>query len=64
MSHALQQKCPQARKSYDAVAANATVLFFTVSDMASVDPMYHFSLDWFLRLRLSPFTDIIIRTTI
>ena len=47
MSHAL---CPQARKSYDAVAANATVLFFTVSDMASVDPMYHFSLDWFLRL--------------
>lgn len=40
----------KARRHFDPIAANATVLFFTINDMASLDPMYQYSLDWFVEL--------------
>lgn len=36
------------RLQYVPVAERAQILFFCVSDLSSVDPMYQYSLEWFL----------------
>jgi dynein heavy chain len=38
------------REKYRPVATRASVLFFCISDLASVDPMYQYSLAWFISL--------------
>lgn len=40
----------EARQLYMPVAEYSAVLFFCTSEMANVDPMYHYSIDWFLNL--------------
>ena len=37
----------RTREGYRAVAARAQVLFFCITELASIDPMYQFSLQWF-----------------
>ena len=32
------------------VALRASLLFFCISDLATVDPMYQYSLSWFIAL--------------
>lgn len=41
-----------ARSAYQPVATHASVLFFCVSDMAAIEPMYQYSLGWFVNLYL------------
>lgn len=36
------------RLEYVPVAVRTQVLFFCVSDLSNVDPMYQYSLEWFL----------------
>lgn len=38
----------QTRSQYIPVAINTQILFFCVADMASIDPMYQYSLEWFV----------------
>ncbi|XP_008570797.1 PREDICTED: dynein heavy chain 1, axonemal [Galeopterus variegatus] len=38
------------RMEYIPVAVRTQILFFCVSDLASVDPMYQYSLEWFLNI--------------
>ncbi|CAE8619847.1 unnamed protein product [Polarella glacialis] len=40
----------QARESYRAVAYRTAVLFFAITELAHVDPMYQYSLQWFQQL--------------
>eukprot|EP00929_Paragymnodinium_shiwhaense_P087545 TRINITY_DN476_c0_g3_i1.p1 TRINITY_DN476_c0_g3~~TRINITY_DN476_c0_g3_i1.p1 ORF type:complete len:2301 (-),score=755.59 TRINITY_DN476_c0_g3_i1:246-6980(-) len=40
----------EVRKSYKAYAFRASLLFFCVGEMAVIDPMYQFSLQWFQQL--------------
>lgn len=35
------------------MAVRTQILFFCVSDLANVDPMYQYSLEWFLNIFLS-----------
>ncbi|EDS43082.1 dynein-1-beta heavy chain [Culex quinquefasciatus] len=39
-----------ARLQYTSIAAHSTVLFFTIADLANIDPMYQYSLSWFVNL--------------
>lgn len=39
-----------AREDYIPVANRGQILFFCLSDMAHVDPMYQYSLEWFVKL--------------
>ncbi|CAB3221174.1 unnamed protein product [Arctia plantaginis] len=39
-----------AREDYVPVANRGQILFFCLSDMANVDPMYQYSLEWFVKL--------------
>uniref|UniRef100_A0A8C0W387 Dynein axonemal heavy chain 1 n=1 Tax=Castor canadensis TaxID=51338 RepID=A0A8C0W387_CASCN len=41
------------RMEYIPVAVRTQILFFCVSDLANVDPMYQYSLEWFLNIFLS-----------
>lgn len=39
-------KIDEARKGYIPVAQHVGALFFTVSDLCNIDPMYQYSLTW------------------
>ncbi|KAJ7385962.1 Dynein heavy chain 7, axonemal [Desmophyllum pertusum] len=34
------------------VAKHSSILFFTISDLANIEPMYQYSLTWFINLYL------------
>nr|XP_012232176.1 PREDICTED: dynein heavy chain 7, axonemal-like isoform X1 [Linepithema humile] len=39
-----------ARLQYKPIAAYSTILFFTIASLANIDPMYQYSLIWFVNL--------------
>ncbi|ESO89348.1 hypothetical protein LOTGIDRAFT_210379 [Lottia gigantea] len=43
----------QTRSQYIPVAVNTQILFFCVADMANTDPMYQYSLEWFINIYLN-----------
>ena len=45
-----EEEIELSRSRYKPVAFHASILFFCVADMANIDPMYQYSLDWFIRL--------------
>lgn len=45
-----EKKIDEARMGYKAVARHVSVLFFTISDLATIEPMYQYSLTWFVNL--------------
>jgi dynein heavy chain, axonemal len=47
-----QAKISERRAKYQPVAKRASILFFCIADLASVDPMYQYSLEWFTDLFL------------
>lgn len=42
-----EAKIDEARAGYQPVASHATTLYFCVTDMGNIDPMYQYSLAWF-----------------
>ena len=47
-----QARIAETRAGYAPVARRASLIFFCISDLASVDPMYQYSLEWYIRLFL------------
>ena len=45
-----ERQIDETRELYRPVAARASLLFFCISDLALVDPMYQYSLSWFTAL--------------
>ena len=43
-----ERRIDDARSEYASVANFAAVLFFTISELANVEPMYQYSLAWFV----------------
>lgn len=39
-----------ARNQYTPVSKHSSVLFFCITDLANIDPMYQYSLNWFINL--------------
>ncbi|KAL8585021.1 Dynein heavy chain 3, axonemal [Nucella lapillus] len=42
----------ETRNSYRPVAVHSSILFFCISDLANIEPMYQYSLSWFINLYL------------
>ena len=42
----------ETRSLYIPVAVNTQILFFCVADLANIDPMYQYSLEWFIAIFL------------
>ena len=41
-----EQKIDTARMGYTPIAVHSTILFFSIADLANIDPMYQYSLAW------------------
>jgi dynein heavy chain len=46
----VEEKIDTARSKYIPVAYRASILFFCISDLCGIDPMYQYSLPWFTNL--------------
>ena len=49
---ATEKMIDEARNSYKPVAVHSSILFFCISDLANIEPMYQYSLTWFINLYL------------
>ncbi|GLC56009.1 hypothetical protein PLESTB_001054700 [Pleodorina starrii] len=49
-AEATEREIDETRELYRPVALRASLLFFAISDLALVDPMYQYSLTWFISL--------------
>jgi dynein heavy chain len=47
---ATQQRIARVRQGYVPVAFQASQLFFCIADLAGIDPMYQYSLEWYMSL--------------
>ena len=52
-----ERKIEETRASYKPVADAASVLFFCTADMGNIDPMYQYSLEWFVNIFLGSMRD-------
>nr|XP_021153643.1 dynein heavy chain 12, axonemal isoform X1 [Columba livia]XP_021153644.1 dynein heavy chain 12, axonemal isoform X1 [Columba livia]XP_021153645.1 dynein heavy chain 12, axonemal isoform X1 [Columba livia]XP_021153646.1 dynein heavy chain 12, axonemal isoform X1 [Columba livia]XP_021153647.1 dynein heavy chain 12, axonemal isoform X1 [Columba livia]XP_021153648.1 dynein heavy chain 12, axonemal isoform X1 [Columba livia] len=43
-------KIAESREGYRPIAKHSSVLFFSIADLANIDPMYQYSLSWFVNL--------------
>ena len=50
-------KINELRQGYEPVAAHSAVLYFVVASLADIDPMYQYSLTWFVQLFLLAIKD-------
>lgn len=46
----MEKEIDGARNEYKPVSTHSTVLFFCISELANIEPMYQYSLTWFLHL--------------
>jgi dynein heavy chain len=49
-SEVTEKEIDKTRETYRPVAYRASILFFTIIDLAVIDPMYQYSLQWFANL--------------
>lgn len=45
-----EQKIDLARMGYKPIAIHSSILFFSIADLANIEPMYQYSLPWFINL--------------
>ena len=50
-------KINESRQGYRAIATHSSVLFFVIADLANIDPMYQYSLTWFVNLYVMSIAD-------
>ncbi len=52
-----EREIDATRSEYVPVAVNTQIMFFCVSDLTNIDPMYQYSLEWFTRIFLNSITN-------
>ncbi|KAF4024010.1 hypothetical protein G4228_015792 [Cervus hanglu yarkandensis] len=50
-------KIAESREGYRPIAKHSSVLFFSIADLANIDPMYQYSLIWFVNLYINSIHD-------
>eukprot|EP01135_Chromosphaera_perkinsii_P003458 Nk52_evm27s243 gene=Nk52_evmTU27s243 len=45
-----EKKIDNTRNEYTPVAIHSSILFFSIADLANIEPMYQYSLTWFINL--------------
>lgn len=48
-----EQKIAESREGYRPIAKHSSILFFSITDLPNIDPMYQYSLTWFINLYLN-----------
>ena len=52
IASATEKEIDETRNGYKPVAVHSSILFFCISDLANIEPMYQYSLTWFINLYL------------
>ncbi|CAG5890787.1 unnamed protein product [Menidia menidia] len=52
-----EKEIDDTRMGYRPVAEHSSILFFCISEMANIEPMYQYSLTWFINLYLCSISD-------
>ncbi|RVE70747.1 hypothetical protein OJAV_G00066880 [Oryzias javanicus] len=52
-------KIAESREGYREVAKHSSILFFSIADLTNIDPMYQYSLIWFVNLYINSIQDSI-----
>ncbi|VDP91463.1 unnamed protein product [Echinostoma caproni] len=63
IAESTQLEIDAARNAYRPVAEHGSLLFFCISDLSNIDPMYQYSLTWFINLFLSTVSSVLIPDT-
>lgn len=50
MAEETEKKIDLARLGYKPISVHSTILFFSIADLTNIDPMYQYSLTWFINL--------------
>ncbi|XP_076854479.1 dynein axonemal heavy chain 7 isoform X2 [Brachyhypopomus gauderio] len=50
VAEATERKIDETRMGYTPVAVHSAILFFSIADLANIEPMYQYSLNWFINL--------------
>ncbi|XP_072525468.1 dynein axonemal heavy chain 12 isoform X2 [Salminus brasiliensis] len=50
-------KIAESREGYRAIAKHSSILFFSITDLPNIDPMYQYSLNWFVNLYINSIQD-------
>ncbi|XP_072136530.1 dynein axonemal heavy chain 12 isoform X2 [Mobula birostris] len=50
-------KIAESREGYRPIAKHSAILFFSIADLANIDPMYQYSLSWFVNLFINSIHD-------
>lgn len=45
-----EHKIDETRMGYTPIAVHSAILFFSIADLANIEPMYQYSLTWFINL--------------
>lgn len=48
-----ERKIDETRMGYTPIAVHSAILFFSIADLANIEPMYQYSLGWFINLFIS-----------
>ncbi|CAK6963682.1 dynein axonemal heavy chain 7 [Scomber scombrus] len=48
-----EQKIDETRMGYTSIATHSAILFFSIADLANIEPMYQYSLTWYINLFIS-----------
>ncbi|OAF71836.1 Dynein heavy chain 12, axonemal [Intoshia linei] len=52
-----EKKINETRQGYQPVATLSSILYFSIADLPNIDPMYQYSLSWFINLYLASIND-------
>ena len=52
-----EKKIDESRQGYRPIAKHSSILFFSIADLPNIDPMYQYSLTWFLNLYVMSIQD-------
>lgn len=52
-----EKKINESRQGYKPVATHSSILFFVIAELANIDPMYQYSLGWFVNLYVNSIQD-------
>uniref|UniRef100_A0A3B3UAK3 Dynein axonemal heavy chain 12 n=1 Tax=Poecilia latipinna TaxID=48699 RepID=A0A3B3UAK3_9TELE len=50
-------KIAESREGYRPIAKHSSILFFSIADLTNIDPMYQYSLNWFVNLYINSIQD-------
>uniref|UniRef100_A0A3Q3KEU7 Dynein axonemal heavy chain 7 n=1 Tax=Monopterus albus TaxID=43700 RepID=A0A3Q3KEU7_MONAL len=53
VSEMTERKIDETRMGYKPIAGHSAILFFSIADLANIEPMYQYSLTWFINLFIS-----------